>query len=430
MDIITNLVTSPLATSNQNADISMSFNQSALPQQSDESQVLDIPQGDDIIANGRALPQLGNNKPVILNFNMALKEEIEGQMPALDAEQTLIVQSENNIPVLDKEIEEFEIIEQVDIGFVQNNIASQTQFPIEANGLIQQDEKLASLINLPIQLKEITDPHSDVITMSVEESKQLTPVVGMIKDFYIDTSTESELDFDVDVEADKLTQAMSEPSPQSIEQVKTNISSEKEINLSILKEFKPTESVEDFNLSLNDKSPKQETKELSNTETMTSQYQAIAEQIAIRKNESSVPSNTPERVVSRENFSKDLTENIQLMINANDNSAQVDINPPELGKIEIKIVQEADKMHISFLASQQETQALIEASIDRLKTQVEMQGLNLGNVTVSHGDANQQEQLAKQQRSFARAQEEAGAVDNTLTVLQYQAPKSMLDLYA
>lgn len=104
-----------------------------------------------------------------------------------------------------------------------------------------------------------------------------------------------------------------------------------------------------------------------------------------------------EEHVSSKHFEQELSNQVQIMVNANENSAKVNIDPPELGQIEIKIVQDADKTHIMFFANLEQTHDLIESGLLRLRAQMEAQGLQLGNVSVSYnGTENNQSNTAKQ----------------------------------
>ncbi len=89
-------------------------------------------------------------------------------------------------------------------------------------------------------------------------------------------------------------------------------------------------------------------------------------------------------------FEQKLMDNVSVMVRRNENVAQIQIDPPELGKIEITIEQNDDKTDIRFIAQVDQTKQLIENTMDRLKIQFEQSGLMLGQVDVNAGNQGQQ----------------------------------------
>ncbi|MCS5711418.1 flagellar hook-length control protein FliK [Candidatus Berkiella aquae] len=88
-------------------------------------------------------------------------------------------------------------------------------------------------------------------------------------------------------------------------------------------------------------------------------------------------------------FEQKLFDNVTLMINRNENVAKVQIDPPELGKIEITIEHNDDKTDIRFVTQVDQTKQLIENTVDKLKIHLAQSGLELGQVDVRGGSQEQ-----------------------------------------
>lgn len=89
-------------------------------------------------------------------------------------------------------------------------------------------------------------------------------------------------------------------------------------------------------------------------------------------------------------FESKLLENVTLMVRRNENVAQIQIDPPELGKIDITIEQKEEKADIRFVAAVEQTKQLIEGSLDKLKLQLAQNGIELNYVDVNGGNSGNQ----------------------------------------
>ncbi len=92
-------------------------------------------------------------------------------------------------------------------------------------------------------------------------------------------------------------------------------------------------------------------------------------------------------------------ERVVWMARSNVQQAQIQLNPRELGPIEIKIQVHNDQTHVSFVAHHATTRDAIEAALPRLREMLGEQGLNLGQADVSQhsfGDNQRQAAVADQ----------------------------------
>jgi flagellar hook-length control protein FliK len=84
-----------------------------------------------------------------------------------------------------------------------------------------------------------------------------------------------------------------------------------------------------------------------------------------------------------------LGERVKWMANQNVQVAEIRLNPPSLGPLEVRVHVEGDRTHVNFLAPQATTREAIDAALPRLREMFAEGGLSLGDVTVSHQDARQ-----------------------------------------
>lgn len=100
-------------------------------------------------------------------------------------------------------------------------------------------------------------------------------------------------------------------------------------------------------------------------------------------------------------------ERVVWMARSNIQHAQIQLNPRELGPIEIKISMQNDQTHVNFVAHHATTRDAMEAALPRLREMFSEQGLNLGQADVSHhsfGDNQRQSGVADGGRNFTGSQ--------------------------
>lgn len=140
-----------------------------------------------------------------------------------------------------------------------------------------------------------------------------------------------------------------------------------------------------------------------------------------------LPANQPHDEQFTNLFEQKLMDNVSVMVRRNENVAQIQIDPPELGKIEITIAQNDDKTDIRFVAQVDQTKQLIENTMDRLKVQFEQSGLMLGQVDVNAGNQGQH----SFDRSFVSSQNIVSQEDDVIAPQQIVNLQNnqLLDLY-
>jgi flagellar hook-length control protein FliK len=93
--------------------------------------------------------------------------------------------------------------------------------------------------------------------------------------------------------------------------------------------------------------------------------------------------------VGQAGWDRAVGERIQWMVGQNIQQAEIKLNPPNLGPMEIKISMQNEQTSVTFVATQAPTREAIEASIPRLRELFGEINLNLANVDVGQQQAGE-----------------------------------------
>lgn len=107
-------------------------------------------------------------------------------------------------------------------------------------------------------------------------------------------------------------------------------------------------------------------------------------------------------------WTETLSERVRMSAGLSSQKAQLQLKPPELGNVDIKVQMEGDRAHISFTAASATARDALETTLPRLRELLTGQGLNLGNVDISSG---QQQQSGHQQNGHPGSATSAGDPD-------------------
>ncbi len=162
----------------------------------------------------------------------------------------------------------------------------------------------------------------------------------------------------------------SESRPATIAQVGNNLP-QKEIKTS-------------FSQAMNEKGILPETKKVSGGET-TLQPAAIAETGAAK----STPKVTVEAPVSSPQWGSEVGQKITWMSASGNHVAELHLNPPNLGPLEVKLSINNDQATIQFVSQHQEVRTAIESALPKLREMMMDSGISLGNASVDSGSFQQ-----------------------------------------
>lgn len=98
--------------------------------------------------------------------------------------------------------------------------------------------------------------------------------------------------------------------------------------------------------------------------------------------------------INQPEWGNEFGKRIQFMMNNNIQTAELRLDPPELGRINVKINMTSDQANISFTSAHQNVRENIESTLPRLRELLAESGLQLGNADVS----SQSQQQAKDEK--------------------------------
>lgn len=91
--------------------------------------------------------------------------------------------------------------------------------------------------------------------------------------------------------------------------------------------------------------------------------------------------------MSQPSWNEAMGNRVMWMVNQNVQGAELRLNPPHLGPLEIRVSMEGDRAHVQFLAAHATTRDTLDAAIPRLREMLAESGVQLGDVDVSHREA-------------------------------------------
>ncbi len=130
-----------------------------------------------------------------------------------------------------------------------------------------------------------------------------------------------------------------------------------------------------------------------------------------------------------------VNDRLQWMIQHKLQQADIQLDPPELGRLDVRVVVNNDQANIHFASSHAAVRDALEAALPRLREMFQEQGLNLGNVDISQHNARDQQQGNEQSagQGHVDASEEAHGEPGRETITRTAAitrGHGMLDVFA
>ncbi len=99
--------------------------------------------------------------------------------------------------------------------------------------------------------------------------------------------------------------------------------------------------------------------------------------------------------VNQSQWGQAVGDRVQWMLSQNLQSAEIRLNPPELGLLEVRIQLQGDQANVNFTSPHGQVRDALDAALPRLREMLEQSGLTLGDVNVS-------------QQSVAQGQSQSG----------------------
>ncbi|WP_377160778.1 flagellar hook-length control protein FliK [Pseudoalteromonas fenneropenaei] len=136
--------------------------------------------------------------------------------------------------------------------------------------------------------------------------------------------------------------------------------------------------------------------------------------------------------LARQDAVKELNERVSAMLNLNNKEAEIRLDPPELGSMQIRIRTDAEQAQVSFVVQNQQAKEALEQSLPRLREMLAEQGINLGESSVEQGSGgNAQNDEQSQGKGGAKlANSEGEAQNKESSPARTKTSSSAIDYYA
>ncbi|OED13954.1 flagellar hook-length control protein FliK [Burkholderia sp. A2] len=99
-----------------------------------------------------------------------------------------------------------------------------------------------------------------------------------------------------------------------------------------------------------------------------------------------------------------LSQKVVFLSNAHQQSAELTLNPPDLGPLQVVLRVADNHAHALFVSQHAQVRDAVEAALPKLREAMEAGGLGLGSATVSDGGLASQQQQQNPQHAFAGGQ--------------------------
>ncbi|PSV58083.1 flagellar hook-length control protein FliK [Photobacterium sp. GB-3] len=104
-------------------------------------------------------------------------------------------------------------------------------------------------------------------------------------------------------------------------------------------------------------------------------------------------------LLTKEQAGEQVSERINMMMAKNLKQIDIRLDPPELGKIQIKLALNQDQASVQFTVNNSQTRDMVEQAMPRLREMMQQQGLQLAQGSVQQDSSNQFAQQFSQQHS-------------------------------
>ncbi|NUZ09562.1 flagellar hook-length control protein FliK [Pseudoalteromonas sp. McH1-7] len=137
--------------------------------------------------------------------------------------------------------------------------------------------------------------------------------------------------------------------------------------------------------------------------------------------------------IARQDAAKELHQRVGMMLNLNNKEAEIRLDPPELGAMQIRIKSDAEQAQVNIVVQNQQAKELLEQSMPRLREMLAEQGIELGDSQISHQQQGQSDGDAEGNSGSAGGQAGHGSSDDTAQNVQASPQRntdSAIDYYA
>ena len=137
--------------------------------------------------------------------------------------------------------------------------------------------------------------------------------------------------------------------------------------------------------------------------------------------------------IARHDAAKELNQRVGMMLNLNNKQAEIRLDPPELGALQIRIKSDAEQAQVNFVVQNQQAKEMLEQSLPRLREMLAEQGIELGESHISHGQSEGQDGQGDSQGQYGSGQQgsdDEQAMVSDVQQRQQRNSDSAIDYYA
>ncbi|WP_338363086.1 flagellar hook-length control protein FliK [uncultured Pseudoalteromonas sp.] len=140
--------------------------------------------------------------------------------------------------------------------------------------------------------------------------------------------------------------------------------------------------------------------------------------------------------IVKSDAAKMLQERVSSMLSISNKEAEIRLDPPEMGSMQIRIRSDAEQAQINFVVQNQQAKEALEQSMPRLREMLAEQGIDLGESAISYGQSGNEQsdegegQSQGQMANKNTAQDQNDEQDGANPQSSRQQTSSSIDYYA
>jgi flagellar hook-length control protein FliK len=125
----------------------------------------------------------------------------------------------------------------------------------------------------------------------------------------------------------------------------------------------------------------------------------------LRAEQSQAPANVQSPLVlTKENASDQVAERVQMMMAKNLKHVDIRLDPPDLGRMQIRMSLNNDSATVHFTVQNQQTRDMVDQAMPRLREMLSQQGIQLADSSVQQQSQGQQQRHASHESSGSGSQ--------------------------
>ncbi|QFU05521.1 Flagellar hook-length control protein [Pseudoalteromonas sp. THAF3] len=86
--------------------------------------------------------------------------------------------------------------------------------------------------------------------------------------------------------------------------------------------------------------------------------------------------------ITKNDAAQQIQQRVNMMLNLNNQEAEIRLDPPELGSMQVRVRSEGEQAHVNFVVQNQQAKEALEQAMPRLRDLLAQQGLSLGDINV------------------------------------------------